>query len=260
MSSLRIVAVQRASLAVLLPMYPAIACGWPSPALDWSEAELSLDDLVGVDAVSTKLAWVTDGALSASGICQGDVLVVDMAIQPAPGDIVLALFDGEHYLRRLSVRGAAPALVADMPSIAPLMIGEESEVLIQGVASWLLHAHPGASLMSANERAEPTHLDQLAKIGQCSTFLVRARGESMLGAGIRPGDILVVDRSCEPMHGYIVVAIVGGEFTLKRLGYRGGEPTLNPENDLFTSIPLIAEDQPELWGTCTWNLRKLLQR
>lgn len=105
MSNLQIIILKPASPAIQLSMYSGAECGWPSPALDWAEAELSLDELVGVGAASKCLAWVTDGALACSGICQDDILVVDMALQPAPGDIVLALHEGEHYLRRLAGQG-----------------------------------------------------------------------------------------------------------------------------------------------------------
>ena len=59
-----------------------------------------------------------------------------------------------------------------------------------------------------------------------ATFLLRVRGESMTGAGIDDGDVLVVDRSLEPVHGRIVVAMVDGEFTVKRLYQRDGNAVL----------------------------------
>ncbi|MDF9778757.1 S24 family peptidase [Pseudomonas baetica] len=260
MSNLQIVPLKPASPAILLSMYPGAECGWPSPALDWSEAELSLDELVGVGSTTTWLAWVTDGALANSGICQDDILVVDTALQPIPGDIVLALHDGEHFLRRLSEHGQQPALMADTPGISPLMIGDEQELLIQGVCTYNLHRHPGASASPNVERDAPACLDDVIKIGQCSTFLVRARGDSMRGAGIRSGDVLVVDRACDPKPGYVVVAIVDGEFTVKRLGTGAGGPVLSSENDLFPIMPLLAKDNPALWGTVVWNLQRIARR
>lgn len=260
MSNLQIIPLKPGSLAIQLSMYPGAECGWPSPALDWAEAELSLDELVGVGAASTWLAWVADDALANSGICQDDILVVDTAMGPIPGDIVLALHDGEHLLRRLSEQGLPPALMADAPGIPPLMIGDEQEILIQGVCTYNLHRHPGASTWPNIERDAPSCLDEVVKISQCSTFLVRARGDSMQGAGIRAGDVLVVDRACDPKPGYVVVAIVAGEFTVKRLSAGDHGPALTSENPLFPTIPLLAKDEPVLWGTVIWNVQRTAHR
>ncbi|MEQ1724291.1 MAG: translesion error-prone DNA polymerase V autoproteolytic subunit, partial [Pseudobdellovibrio sp.] len=53
-----------------------------------------------------------------------------------------------------------------------------------------------------------------------STFLVKAEGDSMTGAGIFEGDLLIVDKSIKPAHNQIVVAVINGEFTIKRLIFR----------------------------------------
>lgn len=256
--SLRVFPILNSTPASRLRVFPAAACGWPSPALEYEEPPLSLDELVGVDATATCLVWVTDDALAPSGICRDDVLVADMAIQPQPGDIVLALVDGEHYLRRLSARDQAPALIAELPGISPLMIGDEQTVEITAVVTWNLHRQPGA--YTPTSTAPPERLDEIVKMNECSTFLVRARGESMLGAGIRPGDVLVVDRDCVPRLGHIVIAIVGGEFTVKRLGTDLGQLALLSENPYFSAIPLHANDDPALWGVVTWCLQKRIRR
>ncbi len=69
-----------------------------------------------------------------------------------------------------------------------------------------------------------------------ATFFVRASGESMVGAGIHDGDILVVDRSLEPRHGKIIIAAVDGQLTVKRLQKRGSKTLLAPENKKYKPI------------------------
>ena len=81
-----------------------------------------------------------------------------------------------------------------------------------------------------------------------STFYFRADGESMIGAHIPPNALLVVDRTLRAKSGSIVVAVVNGEFTVKRL-----EKTLNgvrllPENPKFKPIIITEEMQCEIWG------------
>ena len=79
-----------------------------------------------------------------------------------------------------------------------------------------------------------------------TTFLVRVSGESMLKAGIFPGDILIVDHSLEPTHGKIVIAAVDGELTVKRLYKRAGILRLMPENDAYE--PIEIDGSLVIWG------------
>ena len=64
-----------------------------------------------------------------------------------------------------------------------------------------------------------------------ATFFVKATGDSMIGAGIHEGDILVVDRSLEPRNGKIIIAAIDGSLTVKRLVKNGKSTILSPENN-----------------------------
>ena len=66
-------------------------------------------------------------------------------------------------------------------------------------------------------------LNELLVQKPAATFFVRAQGESMLGAGIHPNDILVVDRSIDPVPGKIVICALNGELTVKRLEHHNGQ-------------------------------------
>lgn len=90
-----------------------------------------------------------------------------------------------------------------------------------------------------------------------ATFLFRAAGDSMQGAGIFDGDLLVVDRSVEARPGHVVVATVDGEHTVKRLGQApDGRPALLPANPRFPPIPLDPERDIEVWGVVTFVLHR----
>lgn len=84
-----------------------------------------------------------------------------------------------------------------------------------------------------------------------STFFVTASGDSMIGAGIASGDMLVVDRSLDAVHGKIVIAAVNGELTVKRLSRSNGRLQLLPENDAYQPIDLGREDDLVIWGVVT---------
>jgi len=84
-----------------------------------------------------------------------------------------------------------------------------------------------------------------------ATFFVRVSGESMMKAGIHPGDLLVVDRSIFPKHNHIVIAVVNGELTVKRLHLKHERITLMPENNLFDPLPITKEMDFRIWGVVT---------
>jgi DNA polymerase V len=81
-----------------------------------------------------------------------------------------------------------------------------------------------------------------------ATFFVRVSGESMIGAGISSGDILIVDRSLEPQDKKVAVAIVNGEFTVKRIRKKDGKLFLVAENKEFKPIEITPSMDFEVWG------------
>lgn len=74
---------------------------------------------------------------------------------------------------------------------------------------------------------------------------------------IRDGDVLIVDKSADPLPGDVVVAVVAGDFTVKRLGNAGGRVALVPENRTMAPIIIGEDEQVEIWGVVTWNLHCL---
>ncbi len=84
-----------------------------------------------------------------------------------------------------------------------------------------------------------------------ATFFVRAEGESMLGAGIHPNDILVVDRSLEPLVGKVVICALNGELTVKRLKSIGNEIILGAENPAYSDIRVQKDIDLVIWGVVT---------
>lgn len=90
-----------------------------------------------------------------------------------------------------------------------------------------------------------------------ATFYVRVRGHSMRGAGIHDGDLLIVDRALTPRLGRIVVALVNGEFTVKRLTRHGGQIWLMAEHPDYPPIRLQEDIDDRIWGTVTYVIHAL---
>ena len=90
-----------------------------------------------------------------------------------------------------------------------------------------------------------------------ATFFVRVSGDSMIGAGICHNDILVVDRACVAKPNNIVVALVHGEFTVKRWIQKGRHMYLKPENPNYPTLTITEEMSFEIWGVVTYAIHSL---
>lgn len=100
-------------------------------------------------------------------------------------------------------------------------------------------------------------LNELCVRHPAATYFIRARGESMIGAGIGDGDVLVVDRSASAGNGDIIIAAVDGEFTVKRLSKNGNEVSLLPENPAFAPIRIRPGMDAEYFGVVTHVIKRL---
>ncbi len=90
-----------------------------------------------------------------------------------------------------------------------------------------------------------------------STFFLRVKGDSMKNAGISDGDLLIVDRSVEARPEHIVIAILDGSFTLKRLTYRDNIPYLKAEHPDYPSINLHDYEMVQIWGVAIYSIHSL---
>lgn len=89
-----------------------------------------------------------------------------------------------------------------------------------------------------------------------SSFYFEVAGDSMINVGIHPGDKVLVDRSIEPKHNHIVIAMIHGEYTLKRLYRWRGVVELRPENPAYQPIRLKDGEELQIWGVVTAVVRK----
>jgi DNA polymerase V len=101
-------------------------------------------------------------------------------------------------------------------------------------------------------------LNELLIQHPAATYFVRVEGYSMINSGINPNDILIVDRSLEAADGKVVIAVLEGEFTVKRLQInKKGEYYLMPDNDAYKPIKITNEMDFSIWGVVTNVIHKL---
>lgn len=117
---------------------PTQAHGFPSPAQDYYHGGLDLNRHLVRDRTSTFLMRVTGNAMAADGMCDGDEIVVDRALRPRHGSVVVAVLHGELTLRRWLERGEEVWLRTDDGSAVTRLSGHEDGVL-WGVVTRSLH-------------------------------------------------------------------------------------------------------------------------
>lgn len=103
----------------------------------------------------------------------------------------------------------------------------------------------------------PLDFNELLIANPAATFAVRVAGDSMIGAGIFPGDIAVVDRSLTAANGLIILALLAGEFTIKRYRRTERRAWLQAENPAFKDTELSEDSEFEVWGVVTRSIRML---
>ena len=89
-----------------------------------------------------------------------------------------------------------------------------------------------------------------------ATFYVYARGNSMINAGIYDGDLLIVDRSLSPRLKSVIIAVIDGEFTVKRITRINKKLYLLPDNDSYEPIKITSNMKFEVWGVVTHTIHK----
>ena len=138
---------------------------------------------------------------------------------------------------------ATPVRLSDAPLLARLLISR----VCAGFPS------PAEDL-----GAQRIDLTQVLITHPQATFMLRARGHSMMEAGIFDNDILLVNRAIVPRHRHIVVAVVDGDFTVKRLYQLGGRIKLQAANPTFPDIVPRDCQLLEVWGVVTACIKQFV--
>ncbi len=121
---------------VELPLFShKVVAGFPSPADDYIENRLDLNEKLVRNKEATFLLVVEGDSMQKAGIQDGDILVVDRSIEPSDGKIVIAALDGELTVKRLSVKSTGTWLVPENDDYPPIPVREESDMVIWGVVT-----------------------------------------------------------------------------------------------------------------------------
>ena len=128
-----------------------------------------------------------------------------------------------------------------------------------GIGQWLAEEGISAGFPSPADDFKETRisLDRELVKNKEATFFARVSGDSMVGAGLEDGDLLVIDRSKNPENRKIAICLVDGEFTVKRIKKEKKRLYLMPENNKYKPIELKEENELIIWGIVEYVIKKL---
>ncbi len=126
-----------------------------------------------------------------------------------------------------------------------------------GIGQWLAEEGISAGFPSPADDFKEIRisLDKELVKNKDATFYARVDGDSMIGAGLEDGDLLVIDRSLNPENGKIAVCLIDGDFTVKRIKKEKNKLFLVPENKKYDKIEIREENKLVIWGIVSYVIK-----
>ena len=162
--------------------------------------------------------------------------------------------DGEFTVKRIKKEKNKLYLMPENKKYKPIELKEENEI-----GQWLAEEGISAGFPSPADDFKETRisLDRELVKNKEATFYARVSGDSMVGAGLDDGDLLVIDRSKNPENGKIAICLVDGEFTVKRKKKEKNKLYLMPENKKYKPIELKEGNELIIWGIVEYVIKKV---
>lgn len=136
------VSIYEASITQAIPrpvFFSTIQAGFPSPADDYIEEDLDLNEMVVQHPAATFYVRVRGDSMQNAGIFSGDILVVDRSLKAENKNIIVAIYDGEFTVKRLLYRDDGIYLAAENPTYSHIKINPESDFEVWGVVTYVIH-------------------------------------------------------------------------------------------------------------------------
>ena len=117
-----------------------VPAGFPSPAQDhFDDGRINLNEVLIKDVTSTFILRVSGDSMEGAGICDGDEVLVDRALTPRDGDVVVAIMDDEFTIKRLRLREGTVVLHPENPAYPDIEVPALATLSIWGVVSFCIH-------------------------------------------------------------------------------------------------------------------------
>ncbi len=145
-------------------------------------------------------------------------------------------------------------LATRLQSRLPVPVSQANPASVHRLPSTIQAGFPSPAEDHASERVD---LSKTLIKHPLATYQMMVRGASMRDAGIDDGDVVLVDRAVKASHGHVVVAVVDGDFTVKRLWKRGSNVKLQAANPTFPDIVPKDGQTIEVWGVVTYTIKSM---
>lgn len=115
-----------------------IKAGFPSPAADFDESKISLDNVLVKNREATFYAKASGTSMIGAGIDDGDIMVIDRSLEPQNNKIAICLIDGEFTVKRIKIEKDAVYLMPENNNYQPIKVTDENELVIWGIVTYVI--------------------------------------------------------------------------------------------------------------------------
>jgi DNA polymerase V len=115
-----------------------IKAGFPSPAADFDESKISLDNVLVKNREATFYAKASGTSMIGAGIDDGDILVIDRSLEPKNNKIAVCYIDGEFTIKRIVVAKDGVYLTPENPAFQPIKMTDNNELIIWGIVTYVI--------------------------------------------------------------------------------------------------------------------------
>lgn len=127
--------------ATELPFIEAgIKAGFPSPAADFDESKISLDNVLVKNRDATFYAKASGTSMIGAGIDDGDILVIDKSLEPQNNKIAVCFIDGDFTIKRIKIEKDCVYLTPENSSFKPIKVTDENQLIIWGIVTYVIKA------------------------------------------------------------------------------------------------------------------------
>jgi DNA polymerase V len=115
-----------------------IKAGFPSPATDFDESKISLDNVLVKNREATFYAKASGTSMIGAGIDDGDILVIDRSLEPQNNKVAVCFIDGEFTIKRIQVEKDCVYLMPENKAFQPIKVTDENELIIWGIVTYVI--------------------------------------------------------------------------------------------------------------------------
>nr|WP_162126712.1 translesion error-prone DNA polymerase V autoproteolytic subunit [Flavobacterium phycosphaerae] len=122
-----------------LPLFGGgIKAGFPSPAADFDETRISLDNVLVKNHEATFYAKASGTSMTGAGIDDGDIMVIDRSLEPTDGKIAVCCIDGEFTVKRIQIQKDGLFLLPENKDFQPIKVTQDNQLLIWGIVTYVI--------------------------------------------------------------------------------------------------------------------------